>query len=160
MKENDLSEVQNRFPSSGTGTGTGNGSAGRRTGGRWVRRVRDYGPPMLILLAVLAFCMWNTRTVVRRTDRWTAQLDAAEAFLRAGDADAARAVLEESRADFAAARNLLHMTTRHDTTDEAHRLYARCAALRSEELRTELSDLRLALADLSERERCTLGNIF
>lgn len=88
-------------------------------------------------------------------------MDAAERYVRAGEWDAAVFALEESRADWSAARTWLQTACLHDAVDEADILYGRCAAM-AEEKRAflpELAELRRTLSSLADRERLSLGNI-
>ena len=139
--------------------------------------LRDCLPAAAVLLALLAFTLWYAHALSVHAERWTGQLDTVERYARAGEWDAARSALEESRADWTAVRPYLQAASRHDAVDQADALYGRCTALAEtgaeageeagtdaeigidKSLLPDLAELRRALADLADMEKLCLRNI-
>ena len=143
---------QGRFPVGASITGQGK---------RAVQILRDCLPSAAVLLALLSFTLWYAHALSVQAERWAGQLDSVERYARLGDWDAARSALEESRADWAAARPYLQSASRHDAVAAADALYGRCTVLAETEgsLLADLAELRRALADLADMERLCLRNI-
>ena len=95
----------------------------------------SYVLPLGVLAVILAFCMWNARSMTGCTDRWSWQRF----------------------------QTYLHIVSRHEVADNAESMYRRAAVCTDEqdlkELQTELSDLRHQLGLLAEMEQCNLRNI-
>ncbi|MBQ9347819.1 MAG: DUF4363 family protein [Oscillibacter sp.] len=137
--------------------------------------LRDCLPAAAVLLALLAFTLWYAHALSVHAERWTGHLDTVERYARAGEWDAARSALEDSRADWTAVRPYLQAASRHDAVDQADALYGRCTALAEAEagegvgtdaeididksLLPDLAELRRALADLADMEKLCLRNI-
>ncbi len=120
-------------------------------------------PPIAVLAAILAFAIWNSRTMTADTDRWRTQLQQSDALAQTGDWSGAADALSESYADWSARQTYLHIVSEHDAVDDAeamyHRALAFAAAQESSEFRAELSDLRDQLRLLAEMERFSIKNI-
>lgn len=120
-------------------------------------------PPAAVLAAILAFAVWNSRTMTADTNRWRAQLSQSDALAQAGNWSGAAAVLSDSYEDWSTRQTYLHIVSEHDAVDDAeamyHRALAFAAAQEPSEFRAELSDLRDQLRLLAEMERFSIGNI-
>ena len=120
----------------------------------------SYVLPLGVLAVILAFCMWNARSMTGCTDRWSGQLQRVESLARWQDAGEA---LAESYADWQLLQTYLHIVSRHEVADNAESMYRRAAVCTDErdlaQLQTELSDLRHQLGLLAEMEQCNLRNI-
>lgn len=119
--------------------------------------------PIAVLAAILAFAVWNSRTMTADTDRWRAQLQQSDALAQAGDWAGAAAALSESYEDWSARQTYLHIVTEHDAVDDAEAMYHRAlsfaATRETSEFRAELSDLRDQLRLLAEMERFSIKNV-
>lgn len=119
--------------------------------------------PIAVLAAILAFAIWNSRTMTADTDRWRTQLHQSDVLAQAGDWSGAVAALSESYADWSARQTYLHIVSEHDAVDDAEAMYHRALAFaatqESSEFRAELSDLRDQLRLLAEMERFSIKNI-
>lgn len=124
---------------------------------------KGYLPPIAVLAAILAFALWNSRTMQTATDRWRAQLQQADALAQAGDWSGAAAALSESYEDWSARQTYLHIVSEHDAVDDAEAMYHRSAAFAAarepSEFQAELADLRDQLRLLAEMERFSIKNI-
>lgn len=124
---------------------------------------KGYLPPIAVLAAILAFAVWNSRTMQADTDRWRAQLQQADTLAQAGDWSGAAAVLSDSYEDWSARQTYLHIVSEHDAVDDAEAMYHRSAAFAAaqepSEFRAELSDLRDQLRLLAEMEHFSIRNI-
>lgn len=124
---------------------------------------RGFLPPLAVLAAVLAFCLWNSAAMSGASNRWREQLRQAGALAAEEDWAAAGAVLEESYQDWSARQTYLHIVTGHGTVDEAEAMYRRCAAFAAvqegSEFQAELAGLREQLRLLAEMERFSLRNV-
>lgn len=124
---------------------------------------KGYLPPIAVLAAILAFAVWNSRTMQTDTDRWRAQLQQVEALAQAGDWSGAAAALADSYEDWTARQTYLHIVSEHDAVDDAEAMYHRSAAFAAaqepSEFRAELSDLRDQLRLLAEMERFSIRNV-
>lgn len=124
---------------------------------------KGYLPPIAVLAAILAFAVWNSRTMQTDTDRWRAQLQQVETLAQAGDWSGAAAALADSYEDWTARQTYLHIVSEHDAVDDAEAMYHRSAAFAAaqepSEFRAELSDLRDQLRLLAEMERFSIRNV-
>lgn len=124
---------------------------------------KGYLPPIAVLAAILAFAVWNSRTMQTDTDRWRAQLQQVETLVQAGDWSGAAAALADSYEDWSARQTYLHIVSEHDAVDDAEAMYHRSAAFAAaqepSEFRAELSDLRDQLRLLAEMERFSIRNV-
>lgn len=123
----------------------------------------SYVLPLGVLTVILAFCMWNARSMTGCTDRWSGQLKQVESLAMEARWQDAEKALEESYADWQRFQTYLHIVSRHEVADNAESMYRRAAVCTDEqdlkELQTELSDLRHQLGLLAEMEQCNLRNI-
>lgn len=123
----------------------------------------SYLPPLLLLAALLALSLWNSRVMTVRTDLLRDQLLETGALARLERWDEARALLETSYADWSAHQTYLHIVTEHDAVDDAEAMYRRLAAFgeaeEAAEFGAELADLQDQLRLLAEMERCSIKNI-
>lgn len=123
----------------------------------------SYVLPLGVLAVILAFCMWNARSMTGCTDRWSNQLNRVESLAAEDRWQDADKVLAESYADWQRLQTYLHIVSRHEVADNAESIYRRAAVCTDEQdlaqLQTELSDLRHQLGLLAEMEQCNLRNI-
>ncbi len=123
----------------------------------------SYVLPLGVLAVILAFCMWNARSMTGCTDRWSGQLKRVESLAMEDRWQDAGDALEESYADWQRFQTYLHIVSRHEVADNAESMYRRAAVCTDEqdlkELQIELSDLRHQLGLLAEMEQCNLRNI-
>lgn len=119
--------------------------------------------PLALLGALLAFSLWNCSAVSRQTERWTAELEEAEAPAAGGDWAAAEQALEAGYADWSRSQVWLHIVAEHDAVDGAEAMYRRAQAFaRTQELSeflAELADLRNQLRLLAELEKISIKNV-
>lgn len=124
---------------------------------------KGYLPPIAVLAVILAFAVWNSRTMQTDTDRWRAQLQQVETLAQAGDWSGAAAALADSYEDWTSRQTYLHIVSEHDAVDDAEAMYHRSAAFAAaqepSEFRAELSDLRDQLRLLAEMERFSIRNV-
>lgn len=120
-------------------------------------------PPLGVLAAVLAFCLWNSAAMSGCSLRWREQLRQAGALAEEEDWAAAVAILQESYQDWSDQQTYLHIVTGHGTVDEAEAMYRRCAAFAAvqegSEFQAELAGLREQLRLLAEMERFSIRNV-
>ena len=99
---------------------------------------------LMVLLAVLAFVLWNAAWVTDRCGEWTAALDEAEAALAQGGSgqrqlDALTTLWQEPQ-------GYLHIVISHEELDEAEALLAQAEAMAaqgdSQSLYPVLAELR------------------
>ena len=69
---------------------------------------RSYVLPLGVLAVILAFCMWNARSMTGCTDRWSGQLSRVEALAAEDRWQDAGEALEESYADWQHFQTYLH----------------------------------------------------
>ncbi|WP_308856959.1 DUF4363 family protein [uncultured Oscillibacter sp.] len=123
----------------------------------------SYVLPLGVLAVILAFCMWNARSMTGCTDRWSNQLNRVESLAMEERWQDAEKALAESYADWQRLQTYLHIVSRHEVADNAESMYRRAAVCTDErdlaQLQTELSDLRHQLGLLAEMEQCNLRNI-
>ncbi|WP_295580777.1 DUF4363 family protein [uncultured Oscillibacter sp.] len=124
---------------------------------------KAYLPPLLVLGAILAFCLWNGAAMKTETARWQSQLQQVDALAQAGNWASAVEVLTDSYQDWAARQTYLHVVSAHDAVDDAEAMYRRAmafaAAREPSEFRAEVSDLRDQLRLLAEMERFSVRNV-
>ena len=118
---------------------------------------KGFLPPLAVLAAVLAFCLWNSAAMSAVSLRWRDQLQRAGILAQDENWSAVQAVLQESYQTY------LHIVTGHGTVDEAEILYRRCAAFagiqEGGEFQVELAGLREQLRLLAEMERFSIRNV-
>ncbi len=117
---------------------------------------------LMVLLAVLAFVLWNAAWVTDRCGEWTAALDEAEAALAQGGSgqqqlDALNALWQEPQ-------GYLHIVISHEELDEAEALLAQAEAMAaqgdSQSLYPVLAELRGQFRLIAETQRVSAKNIF
>lgn len=117
---------------------------------------------LMVLLAVLAFVLWNAAWVTDRCGEWTAALDEAEAALTQGGSgqqqlDALNALWQEPQ-------GYLHIVISHEELDEAEALLAQAEAMAaqgdSQSLYPVLAELRGQFRLIAETQRVSAKNIF
>ena len=117
---------------------------------------------LMVLLAVLAFVLWNAAWVTDRCREWTAALDEAEAALEQGGSgqqqlDALNALWQEPQ-------GYLHIVISHEELDEAEALLAQAEAMAahgdSQSLYPVLAELRGQFRLIAETQRISAKNIF
>lgn len=117
---------------------------------------------LMVLLAVLAFVLWNAAWVTDRCGEWTAALDEAEAALAQGGTgqqqlDALNALWQEPQ-------GYLHIVISHEELDEAEALLAQAEAMAaqgdSQSLYPVLAELRGQFRLIAETQRISAKNIF
>lgn len=117
---------------------------------------------LMVLLAVLAFVLWNAAWVTDRCEEWTAALDEAEAALAQGGSgqqqlDALNALWQEPQ-------GYLHIVVSHEELDEAEALLAQAEAMAaqgdSQSLYPVLAELRGQFRLIAETQRISAKNIF
>lgn len=117
---------------------------------------------LMVLLAVLAFVLWNAAWVTDRCEEWTAALDEAEAALEQGGSgqqqlDALNALWQEPQ-------GYLHIVISHEELDEAEALLAQAEAMAaqgdSQSLYPVLAELRGQFRLIAETQRISAKNIF
>ncbi len=117
---------------------------------------------LMVLLAVLAFVLWNAAWVTDRCEEWTAALDEAEAALAQGGSgqqqlDALNALWQEPQ-------GYLHIVVSHEELDEAEALLAQAEAMAaqgdSQSLYPVLAELRGQFRLIAETQRVSAKNIF
>jgi len=125
--------------------------------------MKAFLPPVLLLSLLLAVSLGNCLAMVRGTDRWTEQLNQAEALAVSGDWAGASASLQSGYRDWSAHQTYLHIAAEHDTVDGAEAMYRRAEAFAAErelsEFRAETASLRHQLGLLAEMERISAKNI-
>ena len=118
---------------------------------------------IVILAAVLAFCLWNGAAMTADTARWRDQLLHTDALAQSEDWAAAAEALAERYRDWAQSQTYLHIVARHDAVDDAEAMYRRAAAFAATreltEFRAEIADLRDQLRLLAEMERLDIKNV-
>ena len=117
---------------------------------------------LMVLLAVLAFVLWNALRVTERCGERTAALDEAEAALAQGGSgqqqlDALNALWQEPQ-------GYLHIVVSHEELDEAEALLAQAEAMAaqgdSQSLYPVLAELRGQFRLIAETQRVSAKNIF
>ena len=117
---------------------------------------------LMVLLAVLAFVLWNAAWVTDRGGEWTAALDEAEAALAQGGSgqqqlDALTTLWQEPQ-------GYLHIVISHEELDEAEALLAQAEAMAaqgdSQSLYPVLAELRGQFRLIAETQRISAKNIF
>lgn len=107
-------------------------------------------PPLILLASILAFSLWNSKTMAADTARWQAQLRQADALAQSEDWEGAAAALSAGYQDWSARQTYLHIVSPHNAVDEADTMYRRCLAFASTQ---ELAELLAETAGLTERLR-------
>lgn len=117
---------------------------------------------LMVLLAVLAFVLWNAAWVTDRCGEWTAALDEAEAALAQGGSGSAQ--LDALNALWQEPQGYLHIVVSHEELDEAEALLAQAEAMAaqgdSQSLYPVLAELRGQFRLIAETQRVSAKNIF
>lgn len=117
---------------------------------------------LMVLLAVLAFTLWNAAWVTDRCGEWTAALDEAEAALEQGGTGSAQ--LDALNALWQEPQGYLHIVISHEELDEAEALLAQAEAMAaqgdSQSLYPVLAELRGQFRLIAETQRVSAKNIF
>lgn len=117
---------------------------------------------LMVLLAVLAFVLWNAAWVTDRCGEWTAALDEAEAALEQGGTGSAQ--LDALNALWQEPQGYLHIVISHEELDEAEALLAQAEAMAaqgdSQSLYPVLAELRGQFRLIAETQRISAKNIF
>ena len=120
-------------------------------------------PPVLVLAALLAVSLWNIRRTDAETDRWRAQLQAADRLALSGEWAETLDALWESYDDWSHSQTYLHILSHHDVVDDAEAMYRRAIAFAETEeiteFHAELSDLRDQLRLIAEMEALNIRNV-
>ena len=119
--------------------------------------------PILILLGIVAFSLWNSTTLERSAQRWCSQLEGASALAAGEKWDGAAAALEGSYRDWERHQMYLHIVASHDAVDSAEAMYRRAMAFGAtrelSEFLAETADLSAHLTMLAQSEGLRLSNI-
>lgn len=117
---------------------------------------------LMVLLAVLAFVLWNAAWVTDRCGEWTAALDEAEAALAQGGSGQQQ--LDTLNALWQEPQGYLHIVISHEELDEAEALLAQAEAMAaqgdSQSLYPVLAELRGQFRLIAETQRISAKNIF
>lgn len=117
---------------------------------------------LMVLLAVLAFVLWNAAWVTDRCGEWTAALDEAEAALAQGGSGQQQ--LDALNALWQKPQGYLHIVISHEELDEAEALLAQAEAMAaqgdSQSLYPVLAELRGQFRLIAETQRVSAKNIF
>ena len=117
---------------------------------------------LMVLLAVLAFVLWNAAWVTDRCGEWTAALDEAEAALAQGGTGSAQ--LDALTTLWQEPQEYLHIVISHEELDEAEALLAQAEAMAaqgdSQSLYPVLAELRGQFRLIAETQRISAKNIF
>lgn len=117
---------------------------------------------LMVLLAVLAFVLWNAAWVTDRCEEWTAALDEAEAALAQGGTGQQQ--LDTLNALWQEPQGYLHIVISHEELDEAEALLAQAEAMAaqgdSRSLYPVLAELRGQFRLIAETQRISAKNIF
>ena len=120
-------------------------------------------PPVLVLAALLAVSLWNIHHMDAETDRWRAQLQAADRLALSGEWAETLDALWESYDDWSRSQTYLHIVSHHDAVDDAEAMYRRAIAFAETEeiteFHAELSDLRDQLRLIAEMEALIIRNV-
>ena len=118
--------------------------------------------PLLVLLAVLCFVLWNALWVTDRCTEWTASLDAVTAALDGGGSGSA--ALDALTAQWQDVQGYMHIVVSHAELDEAESLLAQAKALSAqgsrEALYPVLAQLRHQFRLIAETQQLSPKNIF
>lgn len=119
--------------------------------------------PIILLVGILAFSLWNSAVISQNTDRWLTQLQQADTLAQAKNWDTAMDALSESYEDWSHHKPWLHIVVKHDIVNGTEAMYHRAMAFAAEtepsEFRAELADLQDQLRLLAETEQFNLENI-
>lgn len=119
--------------------------------------------PCFVLLLLLALSVANGIAMGRRCDLWLETVDAADRAAAAQRWDQADDRLAELERQLENSALWLHVTTTHNTVDEAQRLLSRarlmCRLEDGARVRESLAELRVLLRQAKENEQLLLGNI-
>lgn len=118
--------------------------------------------PLLVLLLVLCFTLWNTAYVTDRCDEWIAALDDVTAALDGGSAGAGE--LDALDTLWQAQQGYLHTVVSHTELDEAEALLAQAKVLSrrgdTQSLYPVLAQLRHQFRLIAETQQVSPKNIF
>ncbi len=121
-------------------------------------------PALALLVAILSFCLWNSRTMDNNTARWQEDLQEVAVLVRAENWPEAQSHLQAFHQDWQQHQTYLRTVSTHAVLDDVGELYCRVltytAVQDQAHLLAVLSDLQDQLNLLSEREQLTLTNVF
>lgn len=121
-------------------------------------------PATALLVAILSFCLWNSRTIESSTARWQENLQEVAVHVQAQDWPEAQSHLQSFHEDWENCQPYLRTVSTHAVLDDVDELYCRVltysAVQDQSHLLAVLSDLQDQLKLLSDREQLTLTNIF
>lgn len=125
--------------------------------------MKSFLPPILALLGLLAFSVWNCQAITAHTTRWAGQIEEASTLAQEKDWPAVQEAISESYQDWSRSQAYLHIVEKHDAVDDAEAMYRRLAAFAEEEepseFQAEAADLIDQLHLLAEQERFTVENV-
>lgn len=121
-------------------------------------------PPVLILLVMVSFSLWNSAAMAHSVENWCSQLDQAASLAGEEKWDGAAKALEESYRDWLRHQTYLRIVSAHDAVDSAEAMYCRAMAFAKthelSEFQAETADLSAHLKLLAQMEDLHLHNIF
>lgn len=121
-------------------------------------------PPVLILLVMVSFSLWNSAAMAHSAENWCSQLDQAASLASEEKWDGAAKALEESHQDWLRHQTYLRIVSAHDAVDSAEAMYCRAMAFAKtqelSEFQAETADLSAHLKLLAQMEDLHLHNIF
>ena len=120
-------------------------------------------PPVLILLVMVSFSLWNSAAMAHSVENWCSQLDQAASLAGEEKWDGAAKALEESYRDWLRHQTYLRIVSAHDAVDSAEAMYCRAMAFAKtqepSEFSAELAGLISQLHLLAEMEQLSVRNI-
>ena len=120
-------------------------------------------PPLLLLLIILCFSLYNNFFMDRNTTRWCEQIYETSIFAQSEEWELAKNSLNETFSDWSNHQTYLHIVSAHDAIHDAesmyHRAFAFIAAQEPSELQAELAQLQAQLGFLAEMEAFNIRNI-
>ena len=121
-------------------------------------------PPILLLLGIFSFSLWNSAEMNRSAENWRGQLEQACALAGAEKWNDAANILEESYRDWLRHQTYLRIVSDHDAADSAEIMYARAMAFAQthelSEFQAETANLSAHFKLLAQMEDLHLHNIF
>ena len=121
-------------------------------------------PPILLLLGIFSFSLWNSSEMNRSAENWRGQLEQASALAGAEQWNGAVQILEESHRDWLRHQTYLRIVSDHDAADSAEIMYARAMAFAKtqelSEFQAETANLSAHFKLLTQMETLHLHNIF
>ena len=125
--------------------------------------MRSVLPPILLLLALIGFSLWNGSSVSREMDGCSAAVEHARTAAADGDWSAAEGALRRGYDRWQSRQTYLHIVEPHAAVEEAEVMFRRAfafAAVREDaEFQAETAGLLAQLRVLAEMEQLRIGNI-